>query len=162
MIFKVLPNQLNPSHAPDVPPRAPLGSLRADNSQLEPLGMWHHRANNPKQFRQGLVPPLSSGNPTELLLLPQGGHSNRGGCCSFGVSSAVPTGLRGAQLCPAVLESRMGGGERQMLAGGSSLLHLVQEFIGKSSGVCKSKWLETGGADTVRTLRHLVIGVKIL
>lgn len=43
----------------------------------------------------------------------------------------VPTGLRNAQSCRA-LESRVGYMEREMLAEGPSLLHLVQEFIGKA------------------------------
>lgn len=89
-------------------------------------------------------------------------------CCSFGVLQfwvAAVLGVlqfwgvscRSAQRVPCrVLESRMGDVERQMLAEGPSLLLLVQEFIGKP------KWLETSGADTVRTLRHLVIGLKIL
>ncbi|XP_063249303.1 uncharacterized protein LOC134548442 [Prinia subflava] len=75
-----------------------------------------------------------------------------GGAAALGCPLQVPTGPRSARSVPCrVLEPRMGDVERPMLAEGSSLLHLVQEFIGKSSRVCKSKWLETSGADTVRT-----------
>lgn len=78
----------------------------------------------------------------------------------------MTTQLRGVQFmtCRALVYSGPGqtAMARQTLAVGFSLLYLVRTFIGKSSGVCKTKWLETGGADALRTLRHFVIEGKIL